>query len=65
MIFKSGLFRGVARISQGGVQFAEILLTTPTFKKLRPFIRKLRGTAFNIIMRVFFIILAYKRIASL
>ena len=54
MIFKSGLFRGVARISQGGVQFAEILLTTPTFKKLRPFIRKLRGTAFNIIMRGFF-----------
>ena len=23
--------RGVARIFQGGVQFAEILLTTPTF----------------------------------
>ena len=30
-------FRGVARIFQGGVQFAEILLTTPTFfKKPRP-----------------------------
>ena len=26
------IIRGVARISQGGVQFAEILLTTPTLK---------------------------------
>ena len=30
---KSGYGRGVARIFQGGVQFAEILLTTPTFLK--------------------------------
>ena len=36
-----------------GVQFVEILLTTPTLKKTCPFIRKLRGTVLN--MRVFFL----------
>ena len=30
-LLKSGFCRGVARIFQGGVQFVEILLTTPTF----------------------------------
>ena len=31
-----GYIMGVARIFQGGVQFAEILLTTPTFLKTTP-----------------------------
>ena len=55
--------RGVARIFQGGVQFAEILLATPTYKNHAPFICKLRGTAFNICG--FFIIVAYKRVARM
>ena len=43
IIGKALLIRGVARIFKGGVQFAQILPTTPTFYKPRPFIRKLEA----------------------
>ena len=49
MFSYSHIIRGIGRIFKGGVQFAEILLTTPTLlKKTTPIIHKLRGTALNI-----------------